>query len=433
MKALRQLLPCRNAPEYLSAPPGNLSPELAGFLLEQKFKPRFITASIFELAHQGAIRIEPPHDSNSNNFIFRGSCTYTFSGRTRRFSEFIENAKVHDAFRELLVLQDDGTLNRLEEAGDEMAGKLRVLLKLWNTIFSPEEAVGSSLFEGEFLQKLKNARTCRRDIQHWPSVDPKESLKKIYRLYKSETATLPYEKILQQSIVNSRGKLSELEKGFSNITRLKRSFYERSKKHDFFPLEFNDETRFMWGCIGPFLLYIALFSIANHTAPGTGLLLAAVAIAGFFIIKKKSFRTPKGKEEAAKLLAFKRYLKDKNTLPEQNRRQEEFEAFLPYAIAFGVERHFIRKFVSADIPAPAWWISKERGLSLKSISADLKKIIRSITKSVSSAGIRRIGSGRGGHGGGGGGYTSTYAGATSGFGGGSSGGGGGGCCGGGGG
>lgn len=436
MKWFRRLLPFRNATEYLSAPLSDLPPELAGFLIEQKFKPRFITASIFELAHQGAIRIEPPHASNSTNFIFHNLLSDTAFDEMR-FRGFIESAKVHEAFRELLVLQDDGTLNRLEAVGDELAKKLHVLLKLWNTISDPEEDVRANVFEGEFLQKLEDARTCRWDTQHWSSADdPKESLRKIYWLYHYDHNTsLPYEKLLLRSIFSSRAtqKLSTLEKQFSTyqLKRIKRLFYARAREKGFFPPKFNEETRFMWGCTGfilaSALLYISLILIAKYLAAILGFLLAAGAV-GFVIIKKKSFRTAKGNEEAAKLQAFKRYLKDKNILPEQSRRQEEFEAFLPYAIAFGVEWYFIRKFVSADIPAPTWWISKEKELSLKNISADLEELIRSITESVSMACVDSERSG-----GNGGGYTSSHAGATSGFGGGSSGGGGSGCCGGGGG
>jgi hypothetical protein len=67
-------------------------------------------------------------------------------------------------------------------------------------------------------------------------------------------------------------------------------------------------------------------------------------------------KTQLGAEEAAKWLAFRRYLAD-------IRRYEGdvaavkgiFERYLPYATAFGLEQQWVQTFKQANPPAPVWY------------------------------------------------------------------------------
>ncbi|NDJ53990.1 MAG: DUF2207 domain-containing protein [Chloroflexi bacterium] len=67
-------------------------------------------------------------------------------------------------------------------------------------------------------------------------------------------------------------------------------------------------------------------------------------------------KTRKGAEEAAKWKAFKRYLENIDRLKDLNDVNEQFDEYLPYAIAFGLERGWIRKFSRIETtPMPGWY------------------------------------------------------------------------------
>lgn len=59
---------------------------------------------------------------------------------------------------------------------------------------------------------------------------------------------------------------------------------------------------------------------------------------------------------AARWLAFKRYLKDIDRYTDLTAQKEIWDRWLPYAIAFGVDKEYIRKFEKVDAPAPGWYI-----------------------------------------------------------------------------
>jgi uncharacterized membrane protein YgcG len=83
--------------------------------------------------------------------------------------------------------------------------------------------------------------------------------------------------------------------------------------------------------------------------------LIATAIALMVIAPHMPRKTAKGAEEAAKWLAFKRYLETIEKHGDLAAVKDKFEEFLPYAIAFGLERSLINKFKAVDTPAPTWW------------------------------------------------------------------------------
>jgi hypothetical protein len=66
-------------------------------------------------------------------------------------------------------------------------------------------------------------------------------------------------------------------------------------------------------------------------------------------------KTPQGAEEAAKWQAFKRYLQTIEKHGDLEAVKDKFEEFLPYAVAFGLDRRLINKFAAIDAPAPSWW------------------------------------------------------------------------------
>ena len=159
-------------------------------------------------------------------------------------------------------------------------------------------------------------------------------------------------------------------------------------------------------------------------------------------------RTAAGAQEQKKWEAFRNYLHDLTRFQDMAGAKETFERYLPYAVAFHVERDWVRRFHELEIPPPVWyhpvflpgyggWVNTSQGapgtqmaglpvglpggaagggFSLDSVSDSLFGSLSNMSSVLTSA-PTSTGSGRGAFGGGGGG---------GGFGGGFSGGGGGG-------
>lgn len=84
----------------------------------------------------------------------------------------------------------------------------------------------------------------------------------------------------------------------------------------------------------------------------------AFMIGGNFMPRK----TQVGAEEAAKWEAFRRFLQNLDRYANAGVMTDKFEAYLPYAVAFGVDRAWIRRFSQLDnVPAPIWYYPTYRG------------------------------------------------------------------------
>ncbi|MCE5252916.1 MAG: DUF2207 domain-containing protein [Actinomycetia bacterium] len=66
-------------------------------------------------------------------------------------------------------------------------------------------------------------------------------------------------------------------------------------------------------------------------------------------------RTPTGAQEQRKWEAFRNYLKDLTRFQDMASAKESFEKYLPYAIAFGVEKEWVRRFEGLTVPSPDWY------------------------------------------------------------------------------
>ena len=81
----------------------------------------------------------------------------------------------------------------------------------------------------------------------------------------------------------------------------------------------------------------------------TGLLMAIVA-------QYMPRKTAKGAEETMKWIAFRNYLKEIEKYTNLQEATDIFEKYLPYAIAFGLERSWIKKFARIETtPIPTWY------------------------------------------------------------------------------
>jgi len=196
--------------------------------------------------------------------------------------------------------------------------------------------------------------------------------------------------------------------------------------------------------LGGLTFLMATFDIAGWGYWAIGSFISVVII--FTFSSRMPQRTAKGAEETKKWEAFRNYLRDLTRFQDMATAKDAFEKYLPYAIAFRVEKDWARRFQDLQVPAPGWYHpvfiptyaggrtdpskaaaglpagmptgggSGGGGFSLDSVSDSLFSGLNNLSNTLTSA-PSSSGSGRGAFGGGGGG---------GGFGGGFSGGGGGG-------
>lgn len=188
----------------------------------------------------------------------------------------------------------------------------------------------------------------------------------IFRLADESKATRSYEQTLIKGIFSNgtERRMADLRQRFyTYIPTLQAELYDELVRAGFFPSNPN-ATRRNWMVLGIIILIIS-FVIAcglltvlgdfSTLAICPGLALIATALGLLFVAPHMPRKTAKGAEEAAKWLAFKRYLQTIEKHGDLAEVKDKFEEFLPYGIAFGLERSLINKFKAVDTPAPSWW------------------------------------------------------------------------------
>lgn len=66
-------------------------------------------------------------------------------------------------------------------------------------------------------------------------------------------------------------------------------------------------------------------------------------------------RTPEGVRQAIQWRAFQKYLAEIQKHEPVNQATQLFNRYLPYAIAFGIDQTWVRKFAAVGTPAPPWF------------------------------------------------------------------------------
>jgi uncharacterized membrane protein YgcG len=105
-----------------------------------------------------------------------------------------------------------------------------------------------------------------------------------------------------------------------------------------------------------FFLSITLLADVSSTAICLSAGLVAAAVAFLIVARAMSVRSRKGAEVHARLGAFKRYLENIQQYADLKAATDQFDRYLPYAIAFGLDRAWIQKFAAVDTPSPGWYI-----------------------------------------------------------------------------
>jgi uncharacterized protein (TIGR04222 family) len=188
------------------------------------------------------------------------------------------------------------------------------------------------------------------------------------------------------------------------------------------------------------LLGVITFAMAKTEVPGWAWFLVGSIPSVIIVWAFSPFmprRTARGAQEQKKWEAFKNYLEDLTRFHDVGASQEIFERYLPYAVAFGVEKEWVRRFEGMPVPPPTWYhpvfipgyvgrvgpmggtpLGGAGGLggggigggfSLDTISDGLFGSLHSMSSVLTSA-PSSSGSARGGFGGGGGGFGGGFSG-----------------------
>jgi hypothetical protein len=149
----------------------------------------------------------------------------------------------------------------------------------------------------------------------------------------------------------------------SKVETIKSQMYDELVKRGYFPVS-PETTRSRYrsrATIGFVIGAIALGLFGSSLFGWSGWVIVpiiGVAIFLFALYQVASHmprKTVAGAESAAKWRAFKRYLEDLDQDRATAGASDIFEKFLPYAVAFGLERSWVRKFAMAGAPAPEWY------------------------------------------------------------------------------
>jgi uncharacterized membrane protein YgcG len=183
-----------------------------------------------------------------------------------------------------------------------------------------------------------------------------------------------YEKTLIKRIFG--GKLEKPMKSLQNkfyqyIPELQGDLYESLVEEKLLVANPNTVRNMYAGALGGGLIFLAIivlvlvitflsdYTMVAFCFPAALFVMAmSFAIGGNFMPRKTQF----GAEESAKWQAFRRYLQNLDKYAKADMVADQFEAYLPYAVAFGVDRAWIRRFSQIDnVPAPIWYYPTYRG------------------------------------------------------------------------
>ncbi len=160
--------------------------------------------------------------------------------------------------------------------------------------------------------------------------------------------------------------------------------------------------------IGSFFVFI-IFANAIQSLVGIVWylgLVASVVLYGIYFAVTYRRRTTKGYEAMHHLKGFKEFLSvtDKDRFDFHNapeRSPEQFMRYLPYAIAFQVEKKWARAFTDMEITTPDWYEGGTGTFAATAFASDISGFTSSVTSSTSaSSGGGSAGGGGGGGGGG---------------------------------
>ncbi|MBE2236697.1 MAG: DUF2207 domain-containing protein, partial [Caldilineaceae bacterium] len=160
-------------------------------------------------------------------------------------------------------------------------------------------------------------------------------------------------------------KLSKLKnKFYKDIPGIKTAMYEDLIARGYYRTN-PESVRTQFGFLGGAamvvavllaVLLIVLFVDLSAAALCPGIGLFAIAVSILIASRYMPRKTDAGAEAAARWKAFKEYLRNIDKYADIEAQKEIWDRWLPYAIAFGIDKDYIRKFEAVNAPAPGWYI-----------------------------------------------------------------------------
>ena len=103
-------------------------------------------------------------------------------------------------------------------------------------------------------------------------------------------------------------------------------------------------------------LCTALFSLWTDLAFAPFVSIGIVGIVMVAASTSMPRHTAKGALEAARWKAFARFLTHVERETDLGQVRELFDRYLPYAVAFGLDKQWVAKFATVETPAPTWYV-----------------------------------------------------------------------------
>ena len=147
---------------------------------------------------------------------------------------------------------------------------------------------------------------------------------------------------------------------------LKTALYEEVVNRGYFDRS-PEQTRGRWRNIAMVITSAAVLAgLLGSIFISSWLVVPAMAVAAVALILRQVARTmpkrtEKGAEAAGKWRAFRRYLDDLDKYDNVETAKANFNRFLPYAIAFGIEKGWVKRFERAGAYSPSWLNPAEVG------------------------------------------------------------------------
>lgn len=183
----------------------------------------------------------------------------------------------------------------------------------------------------------------------------------------------PFERLLIKRLElntrDSRSVDSLHQKFYSHLPALQKRIYNALVQRGYYTRS-PEATRSNYKVLATLLVVLAFMALIAAIAfaewanfgffPAVGLFVAGFAFA--LIAPHMPVRTHKGAEMRMRIVAFRRYLQNLERFTDVNIAAALFERYLPWAIALGLQRSWVRKFRAAPTPLPPWYAPYEPSL-----------------------------------------------------------------------
>jgi hypothetical protein len=189
---------------------------------------------------------------------------------------------------------------------------------------------------------------------------------RVEKLVDSEEGLREYERTILRAFFGREKsvRFSKLGDRFrETIPTVQKQLYQEVVKAGFFPEE-PGKVRNRYMLLGMLILFGAVFFMVFAVAllvewvdaiwvPFLALMI--VGVAQMVMAANMPRRTEAGALAAARWRAFGRYLSESQSQDELRSRGDVFEPYLPYAVALGADRQWVRKFTEVGHAAPRWY------------------------------------------------------------------------------